>query len=82
MGDPNHDDTITVEDAAAGYKGLLVIERCFRALKRTRIKMEPMYHCCLAGFLKRMSMLCDFALLIERVAELRANSPGPGSTEA
>jgi hypothetical protein len=39
-----NDDTITVDDAAAGYKGLLVIERCFRALKQTRIKMEPMYH--------------------------------------
>lgn len=38
-----NDDTITLDAAAAaGYKGLLVIERCFRALKRTRIKMEPM----------------------------------------
>lgn len=37
-----NDDTITVEDAAAGYKGLLVIERCFKTLKRTRIKMKPM----------------------------------------
>ncbi len=31
-----NDDTITVEDAAQGYKGLLVIERCFRSLKRTQ----------------------------------------------
>lgn len=39
-----NDDTIAIEDAAAGYEGLLVIERCFKTLKRTRIKMEPMVH--------------------------------------
>ncbi|MFA7426309.1 MAG: IS1634 family transposase, partial [Desulfosarcinaceae bacterium] len=39
-----NDDTISLEDAACGYKGLMVIERCFRSLKRTRIKMMPMYH--------------------------------------
>jgi hypothetical protein len=30
-----NDDTIRLEDAAFGYKGLLVIARCFRSLKRT-----------------------------------------------
>ena len=39
-----NDDTIGLEDAACGYKGLMVIERCFRSLKRTQIKMMPMYH--------------------------------------
>ncbi|MDD3582378.1 MAG: transposase [Desulfobacca sp.] len=39
-----NDDTITLEDAASGYKGLLVIERCFRTLKSTQIKLTPMYH--------------------------------------
>jgi len=39
-----NDDTISLEDAALGYKGLLVIERCFRSLKRTQIQMMPMYH--------------------------------------
>jgi hypothetical protein len=33
-----NDDTISLEDAACGYKGLMVIERCFRSLKRTQIK--------------------------------------------
>ncbi|MDX9786254.1 MAG: hypothetical protein RBT11_05750 [Desulfobacterales bacterium] len=33
-----------MEDAASGYKVLMVIERCFRSLKRTQIKMMPMYH--------------------------------------
>lgn len=31
-----NDDTISLEDAACGYKGLMVIERRFRSLKRTR----------------------------------------------
>ena len=36
------DDTISLEDVACGYKGLMVIERCFRSLKRTQIKLTPM----------------------------------------
>jgi len=71
-----NDDTITLEDAAAGYKGLLVIERCFRALKRTRIKMEPMHHW-LARRIEAHIKLCVFALLIERVAELNCKQPWP-----
>ena len=38
------DDTISLEDAAFGYKGLLVVERCFRSFKRTQIKMTPIFH--------------------------------------
>lgn len=71
-----NDDTVTVEDAAAGYKGLLVIERAFRTLKSTRIKMEPMYH----WPPKRIEAhvkLCVFALLIEPVAELKCKQPWP-----
>jgi hypothetical protein len=71
-----NDDTITVDDAAAGYKGLLVIERCFRALKQTRIKMEPMYHW-LPHRIEAHVKLCVFALLIERVAELWCKKPWP-----
>ena len=71
-----NDDTVTLEDAAAGYKGLLVIERCFRALKRTRIKMEPMHHW-LARRIEAHIKLCVFALLIERVAELQCKQPWP-----
>jgi transposase len=69
-----NDDTITVEDAAAGYKGLLVIERCFKTLKRTQIKMEPMYHW-LPRRIEAHVKLCVFALLIERVAELKCKEP-------
>ena len=69
-----NDDTITVEDAAAGYKGLLVIERAFRTLKSTRIKMEPMYHW-LPKRIEAHVKLCVFSLLIERVAELGCKQP-------
>jgi transposase len=39
-----NDDTLRVEDAASAYKSLLVIERCFRSLKRGQIQLGPMYH--------------------------------------
>jgi hypothetical protein len=71
-----NDDTITVEDAAAGYKGLLVIERAFRTLKSTRIRMEPMYHW-LPKRIEAHVKLCVFSLLIERVAELKCKQPWP-----
>ena len=63
-----NDDTISLEDAANGYKGLLVIERCFRSLKRTQIKMTPMFHW-LPRRIEAHVRLCVLALLIERVAE-------------
>ncbi len=69
-----NDDTLTIDDAANGYKGLLIIERCFRALKRTRIKMGPMYHW-LPRRIEAHVKICVLALLIERVAELRCNQP-------
>lgn len=69
-----NDDTITLEDAACGYKGLMVIERCFRALKRTRIKMSPLYHWA-PRRIEAHVKICALALLIERVAELRCERP-------
>jgi transposase len=63
-----NDDTITPEDAAEGYKALLVIERCFRSLKRTQIKMMPMYHW-VPRRIETHVKICVLALLIERVAE-------------
>jgi transposase len=64
-----NDDTINLEDAACGYKGLMIIERCFRSLKRTQIKMSPMYHW-LPRRIATHVRICVLALLIERVAEL------------
>ena len=64
-----NDDTISLEDAACGYKSLMVIERCFRSLKRTQIKMTPMYHWA-SRRIETHVKICVLALLIERVAEI------------
>ncbi len=69
-----NDDTITPEDAAAGYKALLVIERCFRSLKRTQLKMTPMWHW-LPRRIEAHVKICVLALLIERVAERTLGLP-------
>jgi transposase len=65
-----NDDTISVEDAACGYKGLMIIERCFRSLKRTQIKMTPMFHWA-PRRIETHVKICILALLIERIAEIR-----------
>lgn len=62
-----NDDTLSVEDAAQAYKGLLVIERCFRTLKTTQIQMRPMFHW-VRRRIEAHVKLCILALLIERVA--------------
>ena len=64
-----NDDSISVEDAAKGYKGLMIIERCFRSLKRTQIKLTPMFHW-LPRRIEAHVRICVLALLIERVAEV------------
>ncbi|RLB69838.1 MAG: IS1634 family transposase [Deltaproteobacteria bacterium] len=69
-----NDDTISLEDAALGYKGLMIIERCFRSLKRTRIKMTPMYHW-LSRRIEAHVKICVLALMIERIAERTCNKP-------
>jgi transposase len=67
-----NDDTISLEDAARGYKGLMVIERCFRSLKRTQIKMTPMYHWATRRIEAHVK-ICVLALMIERIAELECD---------
>jgi len=69
-----NDDTISLEDAACGYKGLMVIERCFRSLKRTQIKMSPMFHW-VPRRIEAHVKLCVLSLLIERVAQLSCGEP-------
>ena len=69
-----NDDTISLEDAACGYKGLMVIERCFRSLKRSQIHLMPMYHWA-SRRIETHVKICVLALLIERVAELRCGLP-------
>jgi transposase len=69
-----NDDTISLEDAACGYKSLMVIERCFRSLKRTQIKLTPMYHWA-SRRIEAHVKICVLALLIQRVAELNCGMP-------
>lgn len=69
-----NDDTISLEDAACGYKGLMVIERCFRSLKRTQIKLTPMYHWA-SRRIEAHVRICVLALLIERVIEIECGKP-------
>ena len=69
-----NDDTISLKDAALGYKGLMIIERCFRSLKRTQIKMTPMYHW-LSRRIEAHVKICVLALMIERIAERTCNKP-------
>ena len=69
-----NDDTISVEDAACGYKGLMVIERCFRSLKRTQIKLTPMFHW-VPRRIEAHVKICVLALLLERMAEIRCGQP-------
>jgi transposase len=69
-----NDDTISLEDAACGYKGLMVIERCFRSLKRTQIKMTPMFHW-VPRRIETHVKICVLALLIERIAEISCGEP-------
>jgi hypothetical protein len=64
-----NDDTLKPEDAASGYKGLLVIERCFRSLKTTQIHLTPMHHW-LPHRIEAHVKICVLALLIQRVAEI------------
>ena len=62
------------EYVASAYKGLMVIERCFRTLKTTQLKFELVYH----RLLRRIGAhvkICVMALLIERVAELACDQP-------
>jgi transposase len=63
-----NDDTLSATDAAEAYKNLSVIEQCFRTLKTTQLKLEPVYHR-LPRRIEAHVKLCVMALLIERVIE-------------
>jgi len=66
------DDTLSAEDIALGYKNLLEAERGFRDLKGT-ILLRPVYHR-KKDRIRAHVLICFLALVIIRVAELRAQS--------
>ena len=63
-----NDDTLSLEDGACAYKSLMVIERCFRSLKRGQIYLGPMYHR-LPQRIEAHVKIGVLALLIQRVVE-------------
>lgn len=70
-----NDDTISLEDAACGYKGLMVIEHCLGSMKRTQIKMYPMFHWVVLRIETKVK-ICMPSLFIKRVAEITCRRHG------
>ena len=66
----SNDDTLTAEDLALGYKQLLRVEECWRTMK-SGLRMRPVYHW-VPHRIEAHIKLCVLALLLERVAEIRA----------
>jgi transposase len=65
-----NDDTLTVEDLALGYKQLMRVEECWRSMK-LGLRMRPVYHW-KPHRIEAHVKLCVLALLLERIAEIRA----------
>ena len=65
-----NDDTLSVADIALGYKGMWIIENCFRKMKTTGLEVRPMFHWMPQRITAHVK-LCVLALMIQRAAELR-----------
>ena len=65
-----NDDSLSVADVALGYKGMWIIESCFRRLKTTGLGIRPMYHWT-AHRITAHVKLCVLALMIQRGAEIQ-----------
>jgi hypothetical protein len=66
----SNDDTLTSEDLALGYKQLLRVEQCWRQMK-SGLGLRPVFHWRPWRICAHVS-LCVLALLLERIAEIRA----------
>jgi len=69
-----NDDTLSVADIALGYKGMWIIEACFRKLKTTGLGIRPMFHWTPRRIVAHVK-LCVLALMIQRAAEIAAEAP-------
>lgn len=65
-----NDDTLSVADIALDYKGMWIIENCFRKMKTTGLEVRPMFHW-MSQRITAHVKLCVLALMIQRAAELR-----------
>src|SRR3954453_14925716 len=64
-----NDDTLSVADIALGYKGMWIIESCFRKMKTTGLAVRPMFHW-MPHRITAHIKLCVLALMIQRAAEI------------
>jgi len=69
-----NDDTLSAADIALGYKGMWIIEACFRKLKTTGLGIRPMFHWTPRRIVAHVK-LCVLALMIQRAAEIAAGAP-------
>jgi hypothetical protein len=65
-----NDDSLSAEDLALGYKQLMRVEQCWRQMK-SGLRTRPVFHWTPHRISAHVS-LCVLALLIERIAEIRA----------
>jgi transposase len=69
-----NDDTLSVADIALGYKGMWIIESCFRKMKTTGLEVRPMFHWMPQRITAHVK-LCVLSLMIQRAAELATELP-------
>jgi hypothetical protein len=69
-----NDDTLSAADIALGYKGMWIIEACFRRLKTTGLGIRPMFHWSSRRIVAHVK-LCVLALMIQRAAEIATQAP-------
>jgi hypothetical protein len=69
-----NDDTLSAADIALGYRGMWIIEACFRKLKTTGLGIRPMFHWTPRRIVAHVK-LCVLALMIQRAAEIAAEVP-------
>lgn len=69
-----NDDTLSVVDIALGYKGMWIIEACFRKMKTTGLGIRPMFHWTPRRIVAHVK-LCVLALMIQRAAEMATGTP-------
>jgi hypothetical protein len=69
-----NDDSLSAADIALGYKGMWIIEACFRKMKTTGLGIRPMFHWTPRRITAHVK-LCVLALMIQRAAEIATGAP-------
>jgi Transposase DDE domain len=69
-----NDDSLSAADIALGYKGMWIIEACFRRMKTTGLGIRPMFHWTPRRIVAHVK-LCVLALMIQRAAEIATGAP-------